>query len=97
MCGVDFFGTSLLLLAVLDDSWRVHQGDPLQQLVRHLDADQLLQKALTELLQRRERAGTVRSHDDAFNGAHLLAVHYYCVLRCGGLRTWGAGGCGGFR
>lgn len=44
--------TPLLLLAVLDDTRRIHKGDPLQQLVGHLDAHQPLQKALAELLQR---------------------------------------------
>lgn len=42
--------TSLLLLAVLDDSRCVHEGDPLQELVGHLDANQLLQKVLAKLL-----------------------------------------------
>lgn len=44
--------TSLLLLAVFNDAGRVDEGDPLQQLVGHLDADQPLQEALAELLQR---------------------------------------------
>lgn len=46
--------TSLLLLAVFNDARCVDEGDPLQQLVGHLDAHQPLQEALAELLQRRE-------------------------------------------
>lgn len=42
--------TSLLLLAVLDNAGCIHEGDPLQQLVGHLDAHQPLQEALSELL-----------------------------------------------
>lgn len=67
--------TSLLLFAVLNDSRRVHECDPLQKLVGHLDANQLLQKVLAELLQRGEGARAVGSHDDALHGADLLAVH----------------------
>lgn len=79
--------TSLLLLAVLDDSRRIHQSDSLQQLVWHLDAHQLLQETLTELLQGGERAAGVSRHDDALNGTHFLAVHYHHVLGGSGLST----------
>lgn len=43
--------TSLLLLAVFNDARRVHECDPLQQFVGHLDAHQPLKEALAESLQ----------------------------------------------
>lgn len=42
--------TSFLLLSVFNDARCVDYGDPLQQLVWHLNADQSLQKVLAELL-----------------------------------------------
>lgn len=49
---VTSFGfTSLLLLSVLDNSWRIHKGYTLQQLVGHLNTNQLLKEVLTKLLQ----------------------------------------------
>lgn len=79
--------TSLLLLAVLDDPWRIHQRDTLQQLVWHLDTHQLLQETLAKLLQGREGAGSVCGHNDALDGAHFLTVHYYHILGSSGLST----------
>ena len=79
--------TSLLLLAVLDDAGRVHEGDALQQLVGHLHPDQLLQEVLPELLQRGEGAGAVGGHHDALHGADLLPVHDDGELRGSGLST----------
>lgn len=72
--------TSLLLLAVFDDAWCVDKGDPLQQLVGHLDTNQPLQEALAELLQGGEGSRAVRCHDDALYGPKLLPVCYDCVL-----------------
>lgn len=80
--------TSLLLLAVLNDSRRVHEGDPLQQLVGHLNANQLLKKALPKLLQGRKGARAVGRHDDALYGPGLLAMHDHSELRGSGLSTW---------
>lgn len=80
--------TSFLLFSVLDDAGCVDEGDPLQQLVGHLDTHQPLQEALAELLQGGEGPRAVRSHDDALDGPELLAVHYDGVLGGGGLSTW---------
>lgn len=79
--------TSLLLLAVLDDTRRVHKRDPLQEFDWHLNAYQLLQKALAELLQGREGPRAVSCHDDSLDAAHFLSVHEDRVLRGGGLSS----------
>lgn len=83
--------TSFLLLAVFNDAGCVDEGDPLQEFMGHLDANQSLQEALTEPLQRGKGPRTVRCHDNAFYGSKLLAVHNNRVLRGGGLSAW----CGG--
>lgn len=57
--------TSLLLLAVFNDARRVHERDPLQQFVGHLDAHQPLQESLAELLQGGEGQRAVCRHNDA--------------------------------
>lgn len=83
--------TSLLLLAVLNNARRVHQGDSLQQFMGHLNPHQPLQEPLAKLLQRGEGPGAVGCHHDALHRAELVTMHHHCVLRCSGLSTWERG------
>lgn len=73
--------TSLLLLAVLNDSRCVYKGHTFQQLVRHFNTNQLFQEVLAKLLQWRKGARAVCSHNNALNRADLLPMHNYSELR----------------